>query len=352
MRYAGAVRGPVVALALLCVLAPGWAAADDGPALLVDLSECEQLPAREVRRVLQAEVGAHFTEVDEFGATTVEITCDGDRVRLLIRDPVTRKSVRRYLDLRGTAEGSRARLVAIASAELLFATWAELEVNPNPVVEPAEPPPPPEAMSAARRVVRERMPSPRPEPAPEPTPEPPAEPERRSNRPIKTPPRFVAFGSARGFVLYPGLLWGGGVRLGEERFEVVSWSLDTMFEWGSLRNQRGNFAVTNATLGGIVSFYQNYRYATVRAGAGLRIGLVRTESRLADVTSSNSAVAPWGWPLGAVSLTVRLGRGVLLDLGGEAGYVVLPTTAGTSQLGDSSFQGAWYGLQLGMGLEL
>ena len=56
----------------------------------------------------------------------------------------------------------------------------------------------------------------------------------------------------------------------------------------------------------------------------------------ADTTTNkratSSALTPWGWPLGSLGLSAYTPRGVVFELLGEAGYVVLPVTAGTPVL--------------------
>src|SRR4029077_7676204 len=80
----------------------------------------------------------------------------GDSASLRVLDPTTGKSVERSVALAQAAPTARARLLALAIAELVAASWSELESNPQPKAPPAEPLAPVEAREAARRVVEPR----------------------------------------------------------------------------------------------------------------------------------------------------------------------------------------------------
>jgi len=329
-----------VGLALQVLLHAGIAFGQTSPRIQLELSHCPYLSERDVKRILQAELVAEVVPWSDADVTSVDIRCEGTFVRLLVRDPVSRKRVQRNVELLEAPPRSRDRLVALAASELVIASWSELEVNPTLEVEPAEPPPPPGSKEAARTVVRDRMP-------------------RESTQPpatsARTPApetRILALGSARAFWDYPGALYGGGARLGQDHFGVVSWALDGLVEQGLVRRTEGSYHIATTTLGGTVAFYQKWRRLTARAGAGLRVGTATCETRIPGVTGSASTVAPWGWPLGFTSASLGLGAGLLVELNVEGGYVVLPISSGTTQLTDGAFRGAWLSAQLGLGFEL
>lgn len=65
---------------------------------------------------------------------------DATALALSIDDAVTRKSVRRAVDLGDVPASGRARALALAAAELLRASWAELALAPSaPALDPAPP---------------------------------------------------------------------------------------------------------------------------------------------------------------------------------------------------------------------
>ena len=340
MRYAERVRILAVSVALQWLLLAGTAIAESAPRIQLDITRCPHLSERNVKRILRAELAAEVVARSDADVTSVGIHCEGTAVKMLIRDPVSRKRVQRNIDLLEASPTSRDRLVALAASELVIASWSELEINPTLEVEPAEPPPPPGSREAARTVVRDRMPR---EAEPRPS---------TSVRGSALDSRLLALGSVRGFWDYPGALYGGGVRFGREHFGVVSWAVDGLVEQGRVRRPEGSYHISTTTLGGTVAFYSRWRALTARAGAGLRVGTSTCESRVAGATGSASTVAPWGWPLGFVSTSLGLGAGLLLELDVEGGYVVLPISSGTTQMTDGAFRGAWLSAQLGLGFGL
>jgi hypothetical protein len=329
--------------------------ADPEPPVFLELEGCSELDESEVRRIMSAELRARPVDAKGPDVTEVSISCSANGAAVKVRDPISRKTVRRSFDL-GTAEPkARGRLVAIGATELVLASWAELFTNPNPKVEPEGPRPSPPMASAARSVASgAKPPSTAPttaHPAPRPPPSPPAsEPARYEPRPrpwyvLDSPAdrqfRVVGVASARGFFKSDGILWGGGLRFGEERFRFVSWSADVLVETGSLATSGNQYGVTTTTAGGALMLYYKNRHFTARLGAGLRAGF-------AGATHGGSAaasLAPWGWPLGTTSVTLRISRSVVIDLAAEAGYMVLPVP-GT---GEKSIEGAWFSGQFGIG---
>jgi hypothetical protein len=338
---------------LACTLGASSVRAEPGTTLSVRLvlDGCEQLDERETRRAFQAEIGARLS--DEAGplVTEARAACTDSRVELSIVDPLTRKRVRRRIDLSSTAPRGRERLVALAMAELLVASWAELEVNPNPRVEPEGPSPPTAATRAARGVLADRRQalasaseaSRRPSRAETPPNEPPKPPVYDLSRVRNF--RILAVVSARAFFAREGMLWGGGLRLGEERFRMVSWTLDSLIESGKLRGPSRAYLVDSATFGGTVAYFWRSRRVTARMGAGLRLGLIHSTVAAPQESAGRSSIGPWGWPQLVTSLSLFPGRGFAMELGAEVGYAVLAVSPGTN----TGLNGTWYSAHLGMG---
>jgi len=320
-----------------------------GPPLLLGVSDCGELDEHEVRRLVAAELGAITVDEQTPDVTLVTVRCGGLRVTIRVHDPLSRKDVERSFDASPVAPRARPRWIALAAAELVLASWAELELNPKPRTEPEGPEATEALRVAAAAAVRKRAAAPkvvsmasgRPDPAPDLS---------RPARPVfeGTPGRTfrtVVFGSARSFLDDEGLMYGGGVRVGEERFTHMSWSADLLFESGSVSSGGVAYDVRSGTLGGWLLVYDRIEGATTftgRAGVGIRMGLIGSQADTGGRASS--AVAPWGWPMAALSGTI--GRGFVAELSLEAGYVVLPVggvAAGTT------VGGTWCSLQLGFG---
>jgi hypothetical protein len=314
------------------MLAAG-ARADPEPPVLLALDRCEELDQGEVRRIFAAELGVRPVNSSGPDVTEATVTCEGPRVIIRVRDPLSRKALQRSFTLALADPRARARLVSIAATELVLASWSELETNPKLHVEPEGPKPPAEATRAAQAIAEERRAS--------------YEPKSRRWYETETPDdrmlRVVALGSARRFFGYPGTLFGGGLRVGEERFRFMSWSADALFESGTLDTRESRYDVFTTTLGGWILLYGRAGPVTGRVGAGLRAGVAGASVGGASGTSS---IAPWGWPLGASSVSFRLTSGLVLDLSGEAGYVLLPVPGA----GQKSIEGGWFSGQIGLGV--
>jgi hypothetical protein len=324
------MRGKVALCSLFGALARAPEAAAESPPVNVTLAACPNLKPAEVERIFAAELGSATLPVADPTVTEVTISCEGTRVIVRVKDPLSRKTVQRSFDTTNYDERARPRFVAIAASELVLASWAELYSNPTPTVEPEGPKPSPEDAVAARKALRELSFF---SDEPEPRPEDPSEPDERVLR-------VVGLASVRGFPEDDSALYGGGLRLGEERFRLIGWSLDTLIERGTVVAKSGNERVpseaTSATIGGSLLAYYSYRKViTARLGVGLRAGVVAAESL---------AVAPWGWPLGVSSITLRTGSFVV-DFSGEGGYVQFPASGG-------EVSGFWLSGQLGLGMVL
>ena len=292
----------------------------DVPLVRLTLENCDHLDQAEVRRIFSAELGSSATDVGGPDVTEVTVACLGMHVRVRVQDPLSKKVVQRSFDPSSFDQRAESRLFAIAASELVLASWAELATNPAPVVAPEGVDPSTRATLAARAVVRDRG----------------AKLPAQGASPENGALRLVGLGSVRAFFDGEGALGGGGLRLGDDRFRLVSWTLDALVEHGEVEG----FGVTAFTFGGGILAHYRIEALTLRLGAGLRAGVVATTS---DAGDSGSALAPWGWPLVVTAWTVRTGRFVT-DLSGEAGYVVLPLPGP-----DDVKRGGWFSAQLGFG---
>jgi hypothetical protein len=319
----------------------------DEPPVLLALDDCAELEESEVRRIVAAELGASAASRRGPDVTEVTIQCSGTRVFARVRDPLSRKEVRRSFDIGLSDPRARARLVALAASELVLASWAELEVNPSARVEPEGPAPSETTKRAAGDAVstflvrqhdaapeadRERY---------EPRVQHWYDAEAAKDRKL----RLVFLGSRRAFFGGQGTLTGGGVRLGEEHFRFVSWSTDLLFESGSVRGSAGEYSLETMTLGGWLLAYYRMGVATARLGAGLRAGFVGSSARAPARAQGSATLVPWGWPLGAVSCSLQVLPMLLVEVSAEAGYVVLPVPDPS----EPAFRGGWFSGQLGLG---
>lgn len=328
-------------------------ASASGPPLLLGITDCGELNEHEVRRLVVAELGAIPVEQQAPEVTLVAVRCGGLRVTIRVHDPLSRKDVERSFNAAPLDPRARARWVALAAAELVLSSWAELELNPAPRTEPEGPAPPATARDAAAAAVRKRAAAPAAvtlaSGKPAPTPDLTSTGRRTDGTEVEPDPgrtfRTVVMGSARSFLEKEGFLYGGGVRISEERFRYMSWSADLLFEAGTVSSGSVNYDIRSGTLGAWLMLYGRAgprALVTGRAGVGLRVGLIGSQ---ADVGGrASNALAPWGWPMAALSTTV--GRAFVVELSVEAGYVVLPVGGAAT---GSSVRGPWACVQLGFG---
>jgi hypothetical protein len=121
---------------VLALLA-GRAARADGPVVDFSFDGCEEPLPTDVERIARVELHAAKSALGP--QTRIEIRCSADEVDLTGDDPITGKKVERVVSLAGVVESTRARLLALAVAELLRSSWIEVELNPVPALPLAHP---------------------------------------------------------------------------------------------------------------------------------------------------------------------------------------------------------------------
>lgn len=112
--------------------------------VVVELKQCEQPLATEVRRIVGVELRATVVDAAGAGEAVIRVvaTCHGSEVELSLADAVTARHLDRTVALAAAAPAGRARLVALAVAELVVASWQEIESSPEPTKRDLPPPEP------------------------------------------------------------------------------------------------------------------------------------------------------------------------------------------------------------------
>lgn len=141
------------------------ALASDRPRVAIEVVGCDPAMARESQRIAAIELRAILVESDPAArstpggaATRVTATCRSTEVVIDVADPITGKSLERVVSLAEAPPNTRARLLALAIAELIAASWLELERNPEPQAVPAASLAPAADREAARAVMVSRAP--------------------------------------------------------------------------------------------------------------------------------------------------------------------------------------------------
>jgi hypothetical protein len=127
------------------------------PRVSINILGCDAALAREAQRIAAIELRATLVDPAPDGTVTeVKATCRGVLATLEVIDPTTGKSLERTVALTEAAPNGHGRLLALAVAELVVASWSELQSNPEPHAPPATRLAPPAAREAARAAVPER----------------------------------------------------------------------------------------------------------------------------------------------------------------------------------------------------
>lgn len=323
---------------LWSVLLAGTARADavstEAPQVALDIDPCVAVSADAVQRRLALELGERVLGLGEASPTSshASATCDeSGRITLRIDDPLTRKSIWRSIDLLSQEPSVRARLLAVAIAELLYASFAELLLEKHPEPEPPKPPQPPMPVAVVQtwsgRV------------------------EDKLKQPL--PPLGVALGAIGSILVQrnaPSLLAGGGLRLLGDTSYHLGWDVDLQYLGATTNDPLGE--VRSDLIGARFAVHGQVRvpHVIVRGGGGLRLGLIRNTATPAnpDETTASVQLSPWLTPILVGSISVAIGR-LRLDLSLEGGYVLIPVRARAAGQIVSALEGPQLLVSLGIG---
>jgi hypothetical protein len=128
------------ALAAAALAHPGPAAGAPGIPVKITFDGCADALVPEVERIARIELHSGQSAGEPAGASTrIELGCEGLDAKITVDDPLTGKRVERTVSLAGVPEADRARLLALAIAELVRSSWIELELSPRPILPVAKP---------------------------------------------------------------------------------------------------------------------------------------------------------------------------------------------------------------------
>lgn len=294
------------------------------PAVTASVDACVPIDAAEFHRVLALELGQDvaYTPGALAGApvTHVRIACVTDGLEMRLDDPVTRKSMLRVLTLESLPDRSRTRLLALAAAEFVVASWIELSLQPAPSVEPAAPAPSAGAREAVAAIVQERHPPPPAPQAPAPPP----------------PPSAPAWGVSGAFLVqgwssHDSVLIGAGLRVIHRFVFQLAWTAAVDMTIGGVDVDDGRVSLTHAGIGGALLLRGEWAPLRLYGGPGVRAGLVRVEgvssSSGSTATGGAGLFAPMPGPIAYGRLELALSSRVSLALEAEGGIVTMPARA-------------------------
>jgi len=320
-----------LALGISLLGASGAAASDVG----LELDPCLGLPEAEVRRLTELELAMHVVPASPGAqlAATVSVTCLDDQALIRVTDVSTSASLGRTLDFTSSAVDVRARALALATAELLLAHWAELTRSAPPkAAAPSAPTPttaPPTEKGIAAPVVASL-------------------PERGRSAHVEY---VLAFAQASSTFGFSDVGWGGGLRLGW--ISGLSW-LGADFELSAARG--GSESALGAVHSTIWSFAARptlrlaERPLFVGVGLGARLGYAHFEGSPHDPEQVRGRVVAgsWGGPLGHAELGLELNH-FFGCAGVEAGYALKTVKGSVDGKVEAGVSGAFGSATLGLG---
>lgn len=305
--------------------AVGEAEASSDASLRIESTTCPHALVDDVQHLARVELsGTRLPPSSE--PRRVVLSCVGRTIliRAVLGDGDTRQ-----LDLEQTDEALRARVLAIAIAELVRDT-ARNSGAPKPaaVPEPLPPAPPVPAPSEplTAPIVDDHEPSP-------------------GNR-------LVVFTRLSNFGAGFEPLYGGGFGFSHDVGRValgVSPSLATSRRDVSV----GSIDLLAADLSLRLAFRFPSATAPAELGIGHAIGVARIEGSSDDPGIEASRISGvWAAPFAFAGVEPKLSELLYLQLGAQLGVVTVPVRGQVTRASDSAVAGLWAGLSLGIGLNL
>ena len=115
----------------------GLESAGERRKVAIRVGGCEAELAHEAQRILAIELRATLVDVASEGTVTrATVACEGGVANISVLEPGAGKSVERAVTFADAPPKARARLLALAVAELVAASWSELESNAPPEAPP------------------------------------------------------------------------------------------------------------------------------------------------------------------------------------------------------------------------
>jgi hypothetical protein len=298
-------------------------------ALSFDRRGCADPWADGIERFVAIELGAAPEDRPD-GELDISVRCQGEEVEIEASERGA-ASTRRRMDLSGTADSVRSRVVALAIAGLT----RELGVIARST-----------AHAAAERAAAPIAPS-RPPTAGTPEPEPDREP---SALPSVQLDLLV---TASTFTASPGLLWGGGVRARASWLAPLYLALDAQIGTYGRESELGSARLVAGSAGARIGWTYSWISSAFGAGVGQRFGFARA-SASADATGAtgSSLVGPWAAPFAFVAADTALSRQLRLGVDAELGTVLLPVRGRIEEGVDIAAAGAFIALCATLGLQL
>jgi hypothetical protein len=319
-----------------CFDTAAQAQGDEIPDVTTTLDPCVPADAAQFHRVLAIELG---TSIDYqahaptgTSLTWVHLSCTAQGIELRLDDGLTRKSMTRVLDISRIEPASRTRLLALAVAEFVVASWVELRVVDKPAVEPVGPPPSARAKTSVERTVERKLVA--------------AEERAAPHSAWDIAGLFRLEGYATLSSMAPVL----AVRFGQRPTGAFAFALGADFGLTRVDVSTGQVEIATMSAMAAALFVSRAGSVDLYAGGGGRFGAMHMNGVPSDTAvKGESFYAPYGGPLILGRAAFHVTRTFRLVAEAEAGLVTLPIVgfAGTRKV--IELDGAWASLGLGVG---
>jgi hypothetical protein len=287
------------------------------PGISTRVDPCVPVDLEQFHRVLAIELG---TSIDysadanaRHGATTIWLSCTTNGIELHLGDALTRKSMTRVLDLARVEQASRSRLLALAVAEFVVASWVELRLTEAPAIPSVGGPQVSgKAQQVAARIAQARLPA-------------------AGSVFDEFAWRFGVGFQLQAFLSAPyPLVPSLGVQLVQRATRPALFALALQYGHRDLAVQSagqtfGDMRLTTASALLSVSYSVQLADFELSAGAGGRIGMVQAAGRTAQVgIRAWSFYDVWGGPALVLGAAYRANARLSLVAEFEAGVVLRP----------------------------
>jgi hypothetical protein len=313
---------PLAALLALGLSAPESVVETHGGVSLT-FQGCDPVLAGEMRRLVALELGVTLAEDGSEQATRGVVVCEGTLFGLSVRDTATGRQLQRSIRLTGGDPMGQPRLIALALAELVLASWSG--VSPDASASIASPPVQPLDVI-------------------EPQPATPVIPEEHGPFPAE----ISVAGMAQHFFLSAGMLWGAALRLD---YNQLPSSFTLGIELGAAHQQTpdalGQIDINSVSIGVSEQATTRIGYFAFRLGLGIRLGVATVTGQPDNPNYlSASGTAPW---LGAAILASTAFERGRFFARLELGYTLVPIQTVVEGQSSTGLDGPWATLLLGAG---
>jgi hypothetical protein len=299
------------------------------------VDECVPIDRAQLDRLLSIELGTSAdTASSGTGPTHVHVSCVPAGIELNLRDALTRKGMVRVLSRESFKDASSTRLLALAIAEFVVASWVELRLPQRVEPEPVGPAPSENARAAAETKAAERV-----------QPLQPAD---------ETHTELGLSVQAQTWSEQDELVFGAGLRFVHAPVPSIAFSIAGDFGMAEADSALGEVAVRTVavSLAGLGRL-ELWPFVLL-TGPGARLGLAQLSATPDDPSQTDASAfyAPYGgvfW-LGRGELFVSGSFAFTFDL--ELGAATLPVRALVGDSAAVALDGVWLTVGLGVAVDL